>query len=80
MFFAHIFASALSSVAQCLELSFRKYFLIELFNEKEKMVDLSYEVVKCPEVIFFLNYYVFEHASCCGVTAFECFSDDLTVK
>ena len=41
---------------------------------------LSDEVVKGPEVFFFLEDDVFEHASCCCIPAFECFSDDLAVK
>jgi len=41
---------------------------------------LSYEVVECPKMLFFLDDYFFEHTSCCGVAAFECFSDDLSIE
>ena len=41
---------------------------------------LFYVVVECPVVVFFLQYYVFEQASCRCVAAFECFSDDLPVE
>jgi len=52
-------------------------------EEREKgrgMVGLSYEVVEGPEVVFFLDDDVFEHASCRRVAAFERFSDNLTVE
>ena len=50
------------------------------FRYKKRIFVLFYEVVECPEVVFFLDYDVFEHASCCCVAAFECFSDDLAVQ
>ena len=50
------------------------------FRHKKRSVVLFYEVVECPEVVFFLDYDVFEHASCCCVAVFERFCDDLAVQ
>ncbi len=80
IFFVHQLSPLpINTVKASSELSFRKNN-IRLYQKRKEKLFLSNEVVKCPEVIFFLKDYVFENASCCCIPAFECFSDNLPIK